>query len=730
MKIAIVGTGGIAQYHARAIPKVGARLQAICDVSPEALQRLGEQFNVEGRYRSLEEMLEREELDIAIICTWGVDHAEISNRLARSGRVRAILCEKPICANAQECAGMIEVARENEVLLAEAFKFRHHPQHLKARELVDAGRIGPLHFIRSTFAVYSDPRFHTPAHNWRFDPARGGGAFFDLGCYNIHHARFMAGMEPVRVWAAGQRGALSGVEESAAVHLEFPGGLQAQCSLSFCCASSEWAEIHGEEGIIRLERRPNPNVLLTPNPFSFEAREVERRVLPMQGFDAVYTRTGGGGAGLQDRAEDTVGVILLQLADWKTRPRASALMQEMRRRTADLAGVLIEVRQEEAGPPVGKPVQLQLSAVDPALLPAAVAAVRRKFEQMPGLVDIEDSRPLPGIEWQVAVDRGQAAKFGADVTLVGTAVRLITNGMKFAEYRPDDSDKEIDIAVRYPAEYRALEQIGRLKVQTRMGLVPIDNFVTRAPKPKVGTLNRSDGRRVLLVKANVRPGVQPDAMVREIRAWLPEAGLDPLVRVVFKGQDKEQAAAQAFLSKAFGLALFLIAIILVAEFNSFFSTLLVLTAVLLSTVGVLIGMLATGQAFGIVMTGIAVISLAGVVVKNNIVLIDTYDDLRQRIADPREAILRTGAQRLRPVFLTAATVVIGLTPLSFGTNIELLTREIVVGAPASQWWVQLATAMVYGMCFATPLTLVVTPSALMLKARLAARLRRDDRARL
>ena len=449
-------------------------------------------------------------------------------------------------------------------------------------------------------------------------------------------------------------------------------------------------------------------------------REVEARVLPIRGFDAVYTRTGGEGAGLQDRAEDVIGVILLQLGDWKTRPKATELMAEMRRRTADLAGVLIEVRQEEAGPPVGKPVQLQLSAVEPALLPGAVEQVRRKFESMPGLVDIEDSRPLPGIEWQIAVDRGQAAKFGADVTLVGTAVRMVTNGMKFAEYRPDDSDKEIDIAVRYPSEYRNLEQIGRLKVQTPSGLVPIDNFVNRTPKPKVGTLNRSDGRRVLAVKANVRPGVKPDDMVREIRAWLPESGLDPKVRVTFKGQDKEQAAAQAFLSNAFGLALFLIAIILVTEFNSFFSTFLVLTAVLLSTVGVLIGLLATGQAFGIVMGGIAVISLAGVVVKNNIVLIDTYDELKHRIADQREAILRTGAQRLRPVFLTAATVVIGLLPLSYGVNIDLVTREITVDAPATQWWIQLATAMVYGMAFATPLTLVVTPAALMLRAKWAA----------
>jgi multidrug efflux pump len=450
-------------------------------------------------------------------------------------------------------------------------------------------------------------------------------------------------------------------------------------------------------------------------------REVEIRVLPIRGFDAVYTRTGGDGAGVQDKAEDTIGVILLQLGDWKARPKADSLMTEMRLRTADLAGILIEVQQEEAGPPVGKPVQIQLSAIEHGLLPAAAETIRRKFEAMPGLVDIEDSRALPGIEWQISVDRGQAAKFGADVTLVGTAIRMVTNGAKFAEYRPDDSDKEIDIALRYPSAFRNLDQLGRIKVQTASGLVPIDNFVSREAKPKIGTISRTDGRRVLMVKANVRADVKPDDMVRDIRAWLPTSGIDPRVRVAFKGQDEEQAAAQDFLGKAFGLALFLIAIILLIEFNSFFSTFLVLSAVVLSTVGVLIGLIVTGQTFGIVMGGIAVISLAGVVVKNNIVLIDTYDDLKHRITDPREAILRTGAQRLRPVFLTAATVIIGLLPLSYGVNIDFLTREIIVDAPASQWWIQLATAMVYGMAFATPLTLVVTPAALMLRARWSAR---------
>ncbi|MBI2502297.1 MAG: Gfo/Idh/MocA family oxidoreductase [Candidatus Latescibacteria bacterium] len=257
MKIAIIGTGGIAHYHARAIPKTGAELWAICDVSAQALEGFGDEYGVERRYSSVEEMLAHEGLDIAIVSTWGVFHARTCDQIARSRRVRAILCEKPFCTDASEAREMIRVARDHQVLLAEAFKFRHHPQHLKAKELVEAGRIGPLQAIRSTFTVAAHPAYRTPAHNWRFDPARGGGAIYDLGCYNIHHARFIAGTEPVRVYACAQWGTASGVEESVAALLEFPGGLTAQLSLSFRCASSEWVELHGEGGLLRYERAWN-----------------------------------------------------------------------------------------------------------------------------------------------------------------------------------------------------------------------------------------------------------------------------------------------------------------------------------------------------------------------------------------------------------------------------------------------------------------------------------------
>jgi multidrug efflux pump len=301
---------------------------------------------------------------------------------------------------------------------------------------------------------------------------------------------------------------------------------------------------------------------------------------------------------------------------------------------------------------------------------------------------------------------------------------MITNGTKLGDYRPDGSDEEIDIVARLPAAFRNIEQLDSIRVRTDMGLVPIANFVSRVARPKVGILRRVDGHRVMTVKAEVAPDVLPDTKVRELRAWLATAGLDPRVEIAFKGEDKEQAAAKSFLVKAFAVAVFLIAIILVTQFNSFYSAFLILSAVIMSTVGVMLGLLITDQPFGIVMAGIGVIALAGIVVNNNIVLIDTFDRLKKTAPSPLEAILRTGAQRLRPVMLTTITTVLGLMPMVLGMNVDMIAREVQIGAPSTQWWRQLATAIAFGLTFATVLTLVVTPSALMLRENLAAWRRR------
>ncbi|MEP1481499.1 MAG: efflux RND transporter permease subunit, partial [Tateyamaria sp.] len=377
-------------------------------------------------------------------------------------------------------------------------------------------------------------------------------------------------------------------------------------------------------------------------------------------------------------------------------------------------GFFVETAKEESGPPTGKAVQVQLRSVYPDRLIEATRLVRTQFNSMAGLQNIEDDRHIPGIEWQIAVDRAQAAKFGADIALIGSYVQLVTRGLKISDYRPNDSDEEIDIVVRYPRQSRRLDQFLAIRMMTDKGLVPLRNFVSWSPQAKVGTIKRSDARQVMAVKADVLPGVLADEKVQELTAWLGKTELPKGVSYTFKGEDEEQKAAQAFLGKAFGVALFIMAIILVTQFNSFYSAFLILSAVIMSTIGVMIGLMVTGQPFGIVMSGIGVIALAGIVVNNNIVLIDTYQEYERYM--PRiEAVIRTAQDRIRPVLLTTITTMAGLAPMMFGLSLDFGGGGYTVDSPTALWWKQLATAVVFGLGIATVLTLMITPSLLAMR---------------
>ncbi|MGM0560666.1 MAG: efflux RND transporter permease subunit [Pseudomonadota bacterium] len=437
-------------------------------------------------------------------------------------------------------------------------------------------------------------------------------------------------------------------------------------------------------------------------------------------FHSIYTQTLTT-AGQQDDSEpeDLIGRIQLEFVDWFARRSADAIISDLRTRTADLPGISVEFRKQEAGPPVGKPIQIRVSSTDPGRIEPVVDRILTAMEDIGGFVDLEDGKPLPGIEWEMTVDRAQAAKFGADVTLIGSYVQMATKGLEIGTYRTDESDEEIDIVVRYPRERRNVSQLNNIRVETDAGLIPVSNFVELQPSQKVSQLRRVEGNRTMTIRSDVEPGILPDDKVQEIREWLETADIDPAVSISFTGEDEEQREAQNFLVKAFMIALFLMAIILVTQFNSFYSAFLILSAVVLSTIGVMLGLLVTGQPFGVVMSGIGVIALAGIVVNNNIILIDTFDRIKLEAATPLDAILRTCAQRFRPVMLTTITTILGLLPMVFAANIDLLEGTASLGAPSSQWWTQLATAIVFGLTFSTLLTLLVTPSALLFRENLA-----------
>ena len=449
-------------------------------------------------------------------------------------------------------------------------------------------------------------------------------------------------------------------------------------------------------------------------------RTVEERVLKFSGLKTVYTRAGEQPRQNAELGEDTIGVIQFEFDNWQHRAPAHEIMDAIRDKTADIPGIMVEVTAPRAGPPTGKPVQIQLSALDPDLLPAAAKKAAAILSSRSDVRDVDDGLPLPGIDWRIEVNKSEAAKYQANVNIVGTGVQLVTNGAKVTEYRPSDNDKAVDILVRFPKDRRSLEQIDELRIQTPVGHVPIGNFVTRVPASRVGNINRINGNRVITVSSNVAEGVQSAKVQQELTEQLAKTDLGPNVTFKLKGEDEEREKAGAFLMKAFGTALFLIFAILLAQFNKFISVALVLTAVILSTIGVLIGLMVMGQPFGVVMTGIGVIANAGVIVNNNIVLIDTYDRLRREGVAAYDAIIETCRERARPVVLTAVTAILGVLPIAFGMNIEFMTREITMGAPATQWWISLSTAIVFGLGFATVLTLIVTPAALMAIANGAA----------
>lgn len=462
--------------------------------------------------------------------------------------------------------------------------------------------------------------------------------------------------------------------------------------------------------------------------------DVQDRIAAVGYYKSIVTQSGAGRSigGGQGAAPDLVGTIFLEFTDRRTRDLNGFEVEDAYREAiSNIPGVRAEIATPEQGPPVGKELQLEFYGEDLDGLISSARQVRNHIEnEMTGLIDIDDTTPVPGIEWEITVDRARAAMSGANMNEIGTAVQLLTTGVFMGDYRPDDSEEEVEIRARYPREYRGIEQIDNIRINTQGGgLVPISSFIDREPRPSVSSIQRVDGSRVVYVRANPAPGEVTANKVAELQQWLDQNPMPPGVEYRFRGANEEQEESFAFLLVAFGLSMSLMAILLVTQFNSYYQTILILSSVLLSTAGVLLGLLLTNQTFSVILTGVGIVSLAGIIVNNNIVLIDTFNYLRHkhRDWDIRDVIVQTGVQRLRPVFLTTFTTGCGLLPLAMHVSVDLIGAEIEVGGPITSQWVQLANAIVFGLSFATILTLIVTPAMLALPDQLrrhGARIRR------
>ena len=467
--------------------------------------------------------------------------------------------------------------------------------------------------------------------------------------------------------------------------------------------------------------------------------EVEDVILNIHGIRAAVTTassptgagSSSGGIGeIQDKPRDAIGEISLELGDYKYRPSWKLIQEQIRVQTANIPGIKVEPKKIEGGPPTGKDVRLEIKSTDYDKLVLAVGRVRSFLDQQVDLLDIEDGRPLPGATWELTIDREQAARHNATVAAIGAMVQLVSNGVLIGTYRPSDSDEEVDIRVRLPKEQRTLSTLDDLRLRTQSGLVPLSNFITREAKPKVSSITRRDGLYAMDLKANLKPNTQitvetgsgeqvtraitADDKVAQVQKWLDDQTWDQSIQFRFRGADEEQKESGEFLTKAMIGSLFLMFIILLTQFNSFYQSILTLATVILAVFGALIGMMVTGQKFSIIMTGTGIIALAGIVVNNAIVLLDTYNRMRSEGVSIPDAVVKTAAQRLRPILLTTVTTIAGLVPMATQINLNFFERVVSVGSITSIWWVQLSTAIIAGLAFSTLLTLILIPCMLAL----------------
>ncbi len=447
----------------------------------------------------------------------------------------------------------------------------------------------------------------------------------------------------------------------------------------------------------------------------FRGREDFESVVATVGTQMTQDFSGGRGTHLA-----TVAVNFVEYQDRQT--DGFVTLERMRQQLgAEIAGAKISVELPPAGPPTGAPVAVEIWGDDPEVLRELGDRAVRVLEQSPvyrkleGLVsDLAAGRP----ELVVDVDRERAALWGLNTQDIGYTVRSAINGTEASKYR--DGKDEYDITVRLAREYRDdLSALGDLVIVPESGAqVPLSSVANLRVGRGYADIKRKNLDRVVNVTSDVRAGYNANAVLAEVKATLAEleSTLPNGYFMRYAGQQEEQEKAQAFLTGAFITAVLLIGFILVAQFDSVTKPVIILSSVILSTVGVLIGLIVFRMPFGIIMSGVGVISLAGVVVNNAIVLIDYIDVLRTRDGlDRHEAIVKAGKTRFRPVVLTAITTVLGLTPLAIGLNFDFLglytalTPDFYWGGEQAAWWGPMAIAVIAGLTFATFLTLVLVP---------------------
>jgi multidrug efflux pump len=445
-----------------------------------------------------------------------------------------------------------------------------------------------------------------------------------------------------------------------------------------------------------------------------------------QDWESVVAVTGGGGGGGNPMGGGPggpeAGRVTVSMVDFQLRERdAFETLAEMQAKIGkDVAGATVSVQQLQEGPVQGSPVSIEIVGDDPVVLRQLsdqVLATLRSAPVYPKLVGLESDLDAARSELAVIVDRERAALYDLNTRSVGNALRASINGIEAARYRTGND--EYDIIVRLAEPYRQeLEGLRELTVMTDGTQIPLVAVADWAVRDGAATIRRKDQRRMATITSDVAAGYMNNQVLAEVQETLSDFGatLPPGYTIQYTGQSQDQQEAQAFLSSAFVVALLLIGFILITQFNSVVKPVIILSSVVMSTMGVLIGLMIFQMPFGIINTGVGIISLAGIVVNNAIILIDYIDVLRNRDGmSRREALVLGGKTRLRPVLLTALTTALGLVPLAIGLNFDFfglyreLNPDLYWGGEQAAWWGPMCVAIIAGILLATFLTLVLTP---------------------
>ena len=436
---------------------------------------------------------------------------------------------------------------------------------------------------------------------------------------------------------------------------------------------------------------------------------IEEKLPPFKDIEYYLTSIGseiGSGFGGDVSNKNT---ITLSFYDKEDRTQSSfKTIDEIRDAITNITTADVRIQKQSGGPPTGPPVNIEISGDDFEKLGKISDDVKRQIVDIPGIKDLKDDFDEARPEIKITVDREKAALYSLNTTTIATTIRTAINGTSASKFRV--ADKEYDITVRLDSAQREdITAIKNIYLPGKDGAkVPLTSVAQIEFSGGLGAINRKDLKRVVTVSANAEGRLGNDVLT-DVKAKLKEIKLPTGYNIVYTGEQESQQESSSFLSVAFLVSLLLVFFFLVVEFNSVTSPIIIMVTVLLSLIGVLMGLLITQTPFGIIMTGIGVIALAGIVVRNAIILLDFQVELEKRGLSKEESVIQSGMIRLRPVFLTAAATMLGLVPLTTGVDFDWRTLSWVIGGQNTAFWRPMGVAIIFGLSVATFLTLVVVP---------------------